>query len=491
MFESDVGRNEQRGSILVAEDEVDMLLGLRKSFIRRGYSVDTAEDGLQAVKTIETKDYDVVIADLKMPRLDGMEVLRRTRHLRPRTVVIIITGYGTTESALEAIRLGAFDYIPKPFSVDRLSSVVEEAVRTAAVARPTRRAVGKAIKGEDVPALVEHIMKRAPVLAPVAKGESRVFAEIGRASDVVLDYTSTILPPKKFLLPQEEPLITFDRETVEAAAAEAEQGARILFGVHPCDMQGILKLDRAFTEGEPESNYLARRRGMLVVGVSCEPDDKCFCQALSTYNALEGFDLFLTRLRNGYLVDVITYMGAALLDRFDRLDDATAEQIDEGAAVNLDIARPRTSLGCHAAALPDLLRLTLEDDLWKEVADKCLSCGSCSLVCPTCFCFDVTDRLQLNLKKGTRYRRWDSCQLQDFAVVATGENFRESREERVRHRFAHKFLYLAEKFGTPMCVGCGRCARACPADVNPAELISQLCRNNELSLLSKAFSFSQ
>jgi len=477
--------------ILVAEDEPDMRFGLCRSLSKRGHSVDTAVDGLQAVQRMEVGPYDIVIADLKMPRLDGLGVLRKGRRIRPSAVFIFITGYGTAETAAEAIRLGAFDYIAKPFSMDQLTSVLDEAIRVTKTAEVPREQTRRVVLDENMPAFIEHLMAQAPVLAPVAKGESCVFSEVKRASDVVLDYTSTILPPKKFLLPQEEPLVTFDRATAHAAEPEGAPRDAILFGVHPCDMQGILRLDLAFTEGEPESNYLARRRRTAFVGVSCRPDEHCFCQLLGTYDTREGFDLFLTKLHAGYVLDVVTAKGAALLEGFRHLGEVTAETFAEAEAVNLDNARPRAALGCHAAALPELLKLTSEDELWEETADKCLSCGACSLVCPTCFCFDVTDRLQLNLRNGTRYRRWDSCQLRDFAAVATGENFRESREERARHRFAHKFLYFAEKFGTSMCVGCGRCARACPADISPVEIISGLCERNEAALLSKVCSFAQ
>ena len=480
-----------RAVILVVEDDADMRRGICESLTAKGYTVDAAEDGLEAVERMESKSCDVVISALKMPRLDGIGLLRKTREVSPQTAFIIVTGYGSTETATEAMRLGAFDYIAKPFDMNQLNSIIEQAIESTHLPEAPKAVARKVVTTAAVPALLEHLMKQAPVLAPVAKGKSHVFAQVERASDVVLDYTTTILPPKKFLLPQLEPLIRFDRETNEAVAVAEEPVERILFGVHPCDMQGILRLDLTFTEGEPESNYLQQRSALRVVGVSCQPDDKCFCQALGAYNTREGFDLFLTKLRRGYLVEVITDKGAALIEGFGELDDASAEDVEEAAAVNRDNARPRQTIGCHARALPELLALASEDPTWKETAERCLSCGSCNLVCPTCFCFDVTDRLQLNLKDGTRYRRWDSCQLEEFAVVATGENFRKERDDMVRHRFAHKLQYFHEKFGTSMCVGCGRCARACTADIDPVEVISQLCKNNEKALLARVCSFAQ
>lgn len=477
--------------VLVAEDETDLLQGLRKSLSKGGYSVDIAEDGLQAVRRIEKEDYDIIVADLKMPKLDGMELLRKTRQLRPRAVFIIITGYGTVDSAVEAMKLGAFDYIAKPFSTKKLSEVMDNAVRVKEDLEAPAIAPEKLIAARDMPAFIEHLMKTGTVVAPKAKGKSHAFAAVENARDVVLDYTSTILPPKKFLLPQEEQLLKFDRERNAAEAAEVKFEPMVLFGIHPCDMQGILRLDHAFTEGNPESNYIQRRKQISVIGLSCTPDDKCFCQELGTCNTAEGFDIFLTKIKKGYVVNVASSRGAKLLEGFDKISSSTTKDVAEAQKTNSAIAHPRTSLGCHVSALPQLFELARDDRLWKELAQKCLSCGSCNLVCPTCYCFDVTDRLQLNLKDGERLRRWDSCQLENFAVVGTGENFREDREERLRHRFNRKYLYLKNKFGAPACVGCGRCARACLADINPVEVITGLNRRHELSLMARLFAFSR
>ena len=126
MPDTEIGRGSE---ILVVDDEADMLRGLHKSLVGRGYSVDTAEDGAEAVSRIERKVYDVIVADLKIPRLDGIQVLRKARDLTPQSAFIIITGYGSTENALEAMRLGAFGYMAKPFSMKQLTLKVGEAVK--------------------------------------------------------------------------------------------------------------------------------------------------------------------------------------------------------------------------------------------------------------------------------------------------------------------------------------------------------------------------
>jgi Fe-S-cluster-containing dehydrogenase component/CheY-like chemotaxis protein len=119
-----------KNRILVVEDEGDMRNGLQKILSRRGYSVDTANDGSTAVEKIEQTSFQVVIADLKMPRMDGIGVLRRAKDINHAIAVIIITGYGTIKSAVESMRLGAFDYITKPFKPDDIILTVERALKT-------------------------------------------------------------------------------------------------------------------------------------------------------------------------------------------------------------------------------------------------------------------------------------------------------------------------------------------------------------------------
>ena len=115
--------------------------------------------------------------------------------------------------------------------------------------------------------------------------------------------------------------------------------------------------------------------------------------------------------------------------------------------------------------MPELLSEAYDNLVWPATARRCFSCGSCNLVCPTCYCFDVKDETDLHLQEGRRYRAWDGCLLEDFAKVGSGENFRKERVQRYRHRFYRKGRYLHQRYGDIACVGCGRCASACLPDV--------------------------
>jgi CheY-like chemotaxis protein/glycine cleavage system H lipoate-binding protein len=118
-----------KSRILVAEDEEDTLLGLQRTLTKQGYRVDIAKDGFEAIKKVETVPYDVIVSDLKMPRVDGMELLHVVKERDKDTIFIVITGYGTVNGAVEAIKEGASDYINKPFSPSTLIKAIEKALR--------------------------------------------------------------------------------------------------------------------------------------------------------------------------------------------------------------------------------------------------------------------------------------------------------------------------------------------------------------------------
>jgi sulfhydrogenase subunit beta (sulfur reductase) len=128
--------------------------------------------------------------------------------------------------------------------------------------------------------------------------------------------------------------------------------------------------------------------------------------------------------------------------------------------------------------LPLIFKNADNDPVWDELNDRCLGCGRCNIVCPTCYCFDVYDCVDLNMTSGERCREWDACTLKDFAVVSTGENFRSTRGQRLRHRFNRKFNYLMTKYNTSFCVGCGRCTRSCPVNIDVVETVNAVIKNN-------------
>ncbi len=328
-------------------------------------------------------------------------------------------------------------------------------------------------KGAVAP-MVDALMADYRVVGPQAKGpdgcrsSTFAFGTITDPAQLRLDYDTTILPPKKVLQPPQERLATFNRQEQKVEPViDAEP--TVLLGVHTCDLHAIQLLDEVFSDEYPDAHYLERRKRTVIVGLEClEPcDEHSFCKSMGTLTASEGYDLHLTDLGAAYAVDVATEKGEQLLSRYGTAREASEVDVQRLNEV-LSAKWPRFTyrLNFDPAELPALLSTTYDHPLWEELGDRCLSCGACTYVCPTCYCFNVVDEVDMALIEGERVRRWDSCQLDGFASVAGGENFRESRAARQRHRFMRKGKYIYEKFGKLGCVGCGRCIRTCVANIS-------------------------
>jgi len=345
-------------------------------------------------------------------------------------------------------------------------------------------------KGALAP-LVHALMADYRVVGPQAKGPRFAFEPITDPAQLRLDYHTTILPPKKVLQPPQERLATF---TLPPRFRGGQEGGRephvepviearptVLLGVHTCDLHAIRLLDRIFSQDYPDAHYLERRRQTIIVSLEClEPcDEHSFCKDMGTLTTDEGYDLHLTDLGPAYAVDVGTEAGERLLSRYGTAREATEADIRRLNEV-LSAKWPRFTyrLNFDAAELPALLSTAYDHPLWDELGERCLACGSCTNVCPTCYCFNVLDEVDLALTEGERLRRWDSCQLDEFARVAGGENFRQARSARQRHRFMRKGRYIYERFGELGCVGCGRCIRTCVANISIVEGFNAIHRSS-------------
>ncbi|MCK4232467.1 4Fe-4S dicluster domain-containing protein, partial [candidate division WOR-3 bacterium] len=177
--------------------------------------------------------------------------------------------------------------------------------------------------------------------------------------------------------------------------------------------------------------------------------------------------------------EYLVWVGSSLGDDLVRLNlDLFNEEIDaQDLQKYLEWRRKRDSrykLNFDLTGMPDIMELSWDSDLWQELADKCLACGACSMVCPTCNCYNIRDVSDLSLESGVRERHWDSCMNKEYALVAGGHNFREARAERLKLYYTHKLKAFITEYGKPSCVGCGRCIDTCPVNINVAEVIRAL-----------------
>lgn len=328
---------------------------------------------------------------------------------------------------------------------------------------------------ESLDAWVNGLIRKQRVYGVQANGDRYAFAPLTDARLLKLDYDVTILPPKKYLLPQREDLMEFHVKGEYKSQVEAEPF--ILFGVHPYDVAAISQMDSIFSADNYDVNYMSRRHGATIVACDVQKaSPNVFSGCLNTATVQEGFDILLTNIGSQYLADARTAKGEALLKDLSG-DTPTAQDLEKREQVwenNQRLLR-KHKLKCHADELAELLDRSYYNPVWEEKAKRCFSCGSCNLVCPTCYCFDVQDDLNWDLETGKRTRAWDGCLLRDFAAVAGGHNFRRQRADRYRHRYYRKGKYIANKLGEIACVGCGRCIDNCvPGIANPVDIYNRL-----------------
>jgi sulfhydrogenase subunit beta (sulfur reductase) len=332
----------------------------------------------------------------------------------------------------------------------------------------------RVMQKEALSTLVDALIGEQKVVGPKRVRDHFAFDEIKSSDELALDYSTTILPPKGWLLPPEEAIVSFSLGEQPQVEPKIEAEPVVLLGVHPCDIAGIACLDEAMTEGNVDPNYAARREQMTIVGTECSPDEYCYCTFVGTATAESGYDVFLTDIGDAFVVDIATDKGKALMSSADTAP-ADAEQLAKMKEVQAKKAEQvKCDLDADIRLLPLVMTKATGSDLWEKHAALCFKCGSCNMVCPTCYCFDVADQVSPDLQSGMRVRTWDGCMLDPFAAVASGENFRERKEDRLFHRISRKFHYQYTKFGRPHCTGCGRCVRACVAGINQFEVISDL-----------------
>jgi len=342
--------------------------------------------------------------------------------------------------------------------------------------RTVKKDVARKVSKKDLGKLLSQWSQEFELFVPSREGDSTKMAIWdGKDTSFLEWYRNTVIPPKAGLLPSLEELFSFrkDGEGYHLEPATFEERKRLIFAIRPCDANAMAMLDMIFKNGYEDPYYLSRRKNTLLVGLGCtNPYDSCFCTSMgSTPFDTANVDIMFTDIGNELLIDGVTDAGKELIVKTSGLteateaDDAKANEVSE-ASYN-KVRRRIDTRGIEEK----LLACFEDEELWKKIAAKCISCGICTLLCPTCYCFDIND--EAVKQQGTRSRCWDSCAFPLYTKMPM-ENPREEKWQRVRQKVCHKYEFYPMNFGVIACVGCGRCIRLCPVNWDITQMIESV-----------------
>ena len=282
---------------------------------------------------------------------------------------------------------------------------------------------------------------------------------------------------KKYLFSSRTTLfsIELDRAIPSRLNPAPEPVPRYAFlGARSCDLHAIEIQDRVFLQGPyVDRHYQARREPAFIIAVNCaQAAATCFCTSMNTGpKASRGFDIALTELSDVFLVEIATERGREVMTGIPQ-HDATGEDLGAAARVVRD-TEGQIHRRLDTTDLPELLYKNLEHPRWDDVAERCLSCTNCTMVCPTCFCHSIEDVPDLSGQRSERVRVWDSCFNLEHAHTAGG-NMRPEIRSRYRQWLTHKLASWIDQYGVSGCVGCGRCITWCPVAIDITEEVAAI-----------------
>lgn len=334
----------------------------------------------------------------------------------------------------------------------------------------------KIIKKDQLTGLLNKIAADYQLIAPVQEdNDIYLFKPVASADNVAVEYSNSVVPPKDFFFPQSEKMFTYDLEGGNVAITEEPSiKSRVLFGARPCDIRSVLYMDKVFDSQFKDSYYLDKRANTIIIGLSCnDVQSTCFCTTFGiSPTESNGSDILLTDLGDVYLAEVLTDKGEAIVTKYSSFftdENGQADKKTEKTAALVNMMKRSTNVDGLAEKLAGMF----EHPIWADLCKKCLGCGACTYVCPTCHCFDIYDHKQCGYV-GERFRCWDSCMFSEYTRMAGGHNPRETKKERVRNRMLHKLQYSKERYDMDGCVGCGRCVAKCPVNLDITQSIAQL-----------------
>lgn len=332
------------------------------------------------------------------------------------------------------------------------------------------------------------------VVGPTIQNGAIVYSEISNSNDLSKGFTDNQKPGyyrleksneykffdyvvgpqswKKFLYPSVQKIFsaTFDSKKIEIKNESPEPVKYAFLGVRSCEINAIKIQDKVFLGGEYQNNFYKNlRKNAFIIGVNCsKAADNCFCTSMNSGPEIKnGYDLLLTEIyENGkhyFIIEAGSEEGNAIISELNT-SDANQNDIEaKNRVIESTISQIKKHLDTQN--LKEVLLKNLESPVWDEVAKRCLACGNCTIVCPTCFCMTVEDYTDLKKTKSEKIQKWDSCFTLEYSYIHGG-SVRVSVASRYRQWLTHKLASWYEQFGTSGCVGCGRCITWCPVGID-------------------------
>jgi len=320
--------------------------------------------------------------------------------------------------------------------------------------------------------LIDELIKNYLVYSPKRVNKTTtLYGSIASFSEYDSEVLLTNTTAKGLIYSQSERLFDIKKRADAVGLIEEDMVKKtIIFGCRPCDARGFSLLDTLFDcDNYRDEYYFRKRDNTAVISISCgQPETTCFCTSFKDGgpDSTVGSDLLLTLIKDIYLVDVVTDKGKKIVEDYQSYFYQTTEDIAEK---NENRMPEKINMGVIKQRLDD----SFESPYWDTVHLPCLKCGVCTFVCPTCYCFDITEK-EFDYTCGERNRTWDTCMSEIFTRMAGGANPRLDPKRRFRQRMMHKFKYHVDNFNEELCTGCGRCIKYCPAGVDVRKVLEEV-----------------
>ncbi|MBN2062586.1 MAG: 4Fe-4S dicluster domain-containing protein [Deltaproteobacteria bacterium] len=319
------------------------------------------------------------------------------------------------------------------------------------------------------------------IYAPVKEGDFFNFRRLENDQEPDFNMRNSMLSPKAVVYPQSERMFDFsiDPEVEDAhilRETPKDYSQQVIVGIRPCDAHAFRIVKPNFDNPEYRDPFWTKRyESTVFIGFACnEPCSTCFCTSVGggPFNE-EGLDAIVYDLGDRYILKGLTEKGDELIEKAEGGEPAKDSDLKEVAALAASAAEKIVSKVPTGRLKEKDVTELFNAPIWEDIAFGCINCGTCTYLCPTCWCFDIQDELLGN--DGDRIRNWDSCMFPLFTLHGSGHNPRNNKYQRVRQRFMHKLKYYVDKYDSGVqCSGCGRCVRYCPANIDIREIAARM-----------------